>query len=341
MAWIENLKISPAEHSVNPALNFRIGLKIDKSNELPVSYSGALLDREEKRLATLSHWEIRDRTKKSIRLSNSDYRSNIVLNLHFELTQNALEHIEWIRDQNDDNDIELKLELNVGSIFSKINDPKIYAQNDNNHLAQKKSELFKYQGRDNPGTAQELKILSANTSSEILEVQYRELSRNLTISSSDWTQKYCPILGIGKFATVDLYIPESKEAETEIEKYLDDAIQTVQKMEQYIQAGEWSNVIEESRKLAEVLREKDNKSVDQWKELLSKSGYQDDALDRFYSMLQNLFQFSSKFVHRIDFDNNLRDQVKVEKEDAYFIYTTSVGLVNLLSRKVQEFKKTQ
>jgi hypothetical protein len=33
-------------------------------------------------------------------------------------------------------------------------------------------------------------------------------------------------------------------------------------------------------------------------------------------------------------------KVKIEKEDAYFIYTTSIGLVNLLSRKVQEFKKS-
>jgi len=333
MASIEDLKINPAANTVNPELKIELRLKVFREDELPISFSGGLFDENDIRFANLSNWETDSNVRPPISINRNRSDNVVEMTFYFSLTPKALDHIEKIRDRDENKDIKVRLKLTVGTVSSRLLGPNINVDEQSND----KDYLY-IKDRSNRSTG-DIKLLAAQDSGEILELQYQNVGKWLTITSSDWAQNYCPILGVGRFVTVDLYVPQLEEAETELDKYLNDAIQTVQKMEKYVHDGEWSNVIEESRKLSEVLREKNNKLIDQWKELLSQSGYQKDSLDKFYSMLENLFQFSSKFVHRIDFDKNLRDQVKVEKEDAYFVYTTSIGLVNLLSRKVKEFKK--
>ena len=333
MASIENLKISPATNTVNPEIKIEARLKIFNENELPISFSGGLFDENEIRFASLCNWETDSKVRPPISINRNGSNNAIIMDFYFSLTQEALGYIEKIRDQDKNKDIKVRLKLTVGTVSSRILGPNIHIENQNNG----KDYLY-LKDRSNKSSG-DIKILAAQSNGEVLELLYQNLGKWFTITSSDWTQKFCPVLGIGRFATVDLFIPELENADTELDKYLNDAIQTVGRMEKYVHAGEWTNVIEESRKLAEVIRKKNNKLIDDWKDLLRQSGYQDDALNKFYKMLENFFQFSSKFVHRIDFDKNLRDQVKVEKEDAYFIYASAVGLVNLLSRKVQEFKK--
>lgn len=330
MGKIEYININPAENTVNPEIKIDLRLEAFRGNELPISFSGGLFDENGVRFSDLNNWETDSHEGPALSISGNRSNDIIKLTLYFSLTQKALDHIEEIRDQDKNKDVKLRLNLTVGTIRSKFLEAGIDVKKGEDGL----SYLYEKGGLNESN--RNINLLAAQRSGEMLEVHYQSLGEQITLTSSDWAQNYCPALGVGRFATVDLYMPDLADAESEWEEYLNDAIQTVQKMETYVHAGEWTSVIEESRKLAEVLREKEH-----WEELLSHSGYKDDALDRFYKMLQNLFQFTSKFVHRFDLDKNLRDQVKIEKEDAYFIYTTSIGLVNLLSRKVQEFKKTQ
>lgn len=340
MYSIDTFSIEPVSKSVNPEIKIVAGLKAYGHSKIPLSFHGALVDRDETRIASLSEWEIPYRNPVVIYTESSREKDTITGHLYFQLTRKAIKYLESLRSKNENRDLDLTIRLTIGTLISQMSDPQIYAEVKNDEVLNP-NNLFRFRGEGSHPSSDKINLVSADRNGEVLKIQYDEQKRNFTISSSDWAQKYCPALGVGKFATVDLYIPKMDEPKGQVEKYLNAALDTVEQMEKYLRQGEWSDVIKESRQLAEIFKEQKGKNG--WIKMLKSSGFTEESIEDLNSMLQSFFDFSSKFIHRTDRskDRNLMEKVKVEKEDAYYIYATSIGLVNMISKKVKAFNEAE
>ncbi len=97
--------------------------------------------------------------------------------------------------------------------------------------------------------------------------------------------------------------------------------------------GDWNGVIEDSRAVWELLRNKD-----EIKDLLMRDGYSEQAFIDLNESLRQLFNFSSKFHHKEDKGKKIMPEIKASKEDAYLIYAISMTIVNLISKKMQRLQ---
>ena len=177
-------------------------------------------------------------------------------------------------------------------------------------------------------------ILSGNSGPEFIKTINKKFTNRVTISSSDWIHDYCPVFQIGKFAVFEYLLPEYTEGTGSIEERLNTSISAIKKMEENILKGEWNEVIEDSRAIWELLRDHD-----EIKDLLIKDGYTPQASDDLDKTIKQLFSFTSKFIHQEEIGNRkIMPEMKASKEDAYLIYSLSMNLVNLISKKLQRLQ---
>jgi len=139
-------------------------------------------------------------------------------------------------------------------------------------------------------------ILSGNNGPEFIRTENKKFTNRVTISSSDWIHDYCPVFQIGKFAVFEYLMPEYTEGTGSIEERLDESINALEKMEENLVKGEWNGIIENSRAVWELLRNQEEEIRD----LLVGDGYTEQAFDDFNKSINQLFKYSSKFMHRLD-----------------------------------------
>lgn len=189
-----------------------------------------------------------------------------------------------------------------------------------------------------PEYERKMKLISANTDGEVLEIRSRELTLTHTVSSSDWAQKFCPALGLGSFLSFDYRVPEDlhssdvRDEDTRFEKQLADAVESLNEMQNYIQAGEWNQASQHIRKVAELVRD--------WEEeiaaLLRHDEIEKEAASEITDGMRKLFSYASKFSHRKDRSGQeLIERSKASKEDAYLAYSIGTAVVNLVSAKLE------
>jgi len=71
---------------------------------------------------------------------------------------------------------------------------------------------------------------------------------------------------------------------------------------------------------------------------LLRDGYSEQAFEDLNKSIKELFNFSSKFHHKEDRGKRIMPEIKASKEDAYLIYSLSMNLVNLISKKFQRLQ---
>lgn len=54
-----------------------------------------------------------------------------------------------------------------------------------------------------------------------------------------------------------------------------------------------------------------------------------------FKAIKSLFDFTSKYAHVTDRTGNIKPYPNAKKEDAYFVYTLSIGLLNMINSKIQ------
>jgi len=332
---INKIEIKPATESINPEFIFDINCVLDRNREIPLEISGHVLSENNKKLANMHqifHFE-----NQQIELSALQDRYNREYNANFKLTaplnQRILDYIETLRTTNSKSDVILNIE-----IFVKLLETKIILSN--MILGEKNNEGFKqvFYKHDPEFLTTETQInmwiLSGNGGPEFIQTVNKKFTTRVTISSSDWIHDYCPVYQIGKFAVFEFLIPEYVEGTGSIEERLNKSINAMKKMENNILEGEWNEVIEDSRAVWELLR-----NLDEIKDLLKDDGYTDQAIENFNETITQLFKFSSKFLHQEEIGNRkIMPEMKASKEDAYLIYSLSLNLVNLISKKFQRLQ---
>ena len=329
---IDNIVIKPATESINPEFIFDINCVLNRNREIPLEISGHVLSENNKKLANIH--QIIHLDNLQFELSALEDRYNRENNTYFKLTaplnQRILDYIETLRTTNSKSDVILNIE-----IFVKLLEPKIILSN--MILGKKNNEgiqpVFYNYNPDFSTSQNNMWILSGNSGPEFFKTMNKKFSNRVTISSSDWIHDYCPVFQIGKFAVFEYLLPEYTKGTGSIEERLNVSIDSILKMEENIIKGEWNGVIEDSRAVWELLR-----NEDEVKDLLIKDGYSPEAFEDLNNSIKKLFNFASKFHHKENREKQIMQEIKASKEDAYLIYSLSMSLVNLISKKFQRLQ---
>ena len=167
---------------------------------------------------------------------------------------------------------------------------------------------------------------------------------NFIIPQSSWIQEYSESLKIGKFLILELNIPENDNIKHDWSEEINRAINNLLRVEAFIKEGKWYDAIESSRKISELFKFKINDGrnkidpvkKEKLKELFTNANLSNSGFDELCSLIENLFNFISKFEHEKDVQGNWLPTPVPQKEDAYFVYSISVALVNMISNKIKK-----
>lgn len=346
---IEVKEPKPLENSIEPAMQFPLILSYNNL-EVPIALSGLLLAEDGKILAPLSDTHKTGPATKDIgrigaqgtgKDQGVQRESGQDMSLIATLSQRALDYIDGLRDKNTKGDVNLKLLLRVRILKSNaviaplhIRGPGEIGPPLRERLESLGGEALVTYGykRDYAPEAGNLWVISGSNEPVFLTIADMEQEIPVTIYASNWIHDFAPQLGLGRFVLAELPIPLPVTVRGKHSRRLDKAFEAVRKIEEKIKEGEWNEAIEKARPVAELLREKD-----MVKSILRKHGYHEEAANSLLGTITCLFDYSSKFLHKVDKDGTtIPPEIKAEKEDAYLTYAVSTALVNLLTQKARK-----
>lgn len=342
----------PLSDFVEPAIEFPLKLTYN-SFESVLSIEGTLLAEDGKVLACLSE-KVGTRGREvgkigargSGRDKNLERENSVDVPLVALLSKGALNHIDNARDKNPKHDVVLTLQLTVRSLNSKAEIAHVHEITPGEIGPPLRGPLesigiesliaYKY-GRDYSAPRGNLWLISGDSDATFLEIRDWPQQIPIEIAASDWVQDFAPQLGIGRFVIAELPLLSPVAMGDEFAGRLNEALKALQEMEDELKPGEWNEAIGKSRPVAELLRHED-----MIKSILGKHGYSEEAANSLVNGVKCLFDYSSKFLHRVEKDGKtIAPEIKAEKEDAYLIYSLSVSLLNLLAQKARKPESSQ
>lgn len=307
---IQNTRIEVDPQSINPLLKIRVDLEFPYASEIPVSISGKLCQQNGKILSIITEYELNRDIDFGLKLkteqekeSRETAKSRHSVQLSALLTPLAIQSIEEQREKAQNKSAEFYIEF----VVKTLSQP---------------ATLDKLQGND---------LIRLNI--------VREHSR-VSIEQSDWVANFAPKLGIGKFLLLELSIAQNDV--TDFWKELTDLLKSnILEMERCIRLGEWKKAIEYSRQFFDGLNIKNNRNTNapfenKLKEVLLAEQHNDEGINDLLKAIKSLFDFTSKYVHPKDRSGLVKPYPNAGKEDAYLVYTLSIGLFNLITTKIQK-----
>ena len=239
--------------------------------------------------------------KEQSRKENRPHRRFVQLSA--QLTQIAIESIENQRDKTSDKSINFSLDLVIKSMSLT-------------------------------------KDISDNRFEDFIKIKIAREYSNVSIEQSEWINKFSEKLGIGKFMLVELKVPNS-EVPDFWNKLFELLRKNVTDMELSIRSGDWQKTMLFARKFFENIKIGDKKKGHkEFREELNKKmtelQHSEKGIQNLYDGIWQFFEFTSKFIHDKDTDGNNYEVLPIpSKEDAYFVYALSVGLLGLLGKNLE------
>ena len=309
---VNNPKIKVDDLSINPTLICSIDLEFDYSLEIPISVTGKLIGSNNRVLALISEHQINSDYDYGLRLLSKDEKEQSrkenrlhrrFVQLSAQLTQIAIESIENQRDKTSDKSINFSLDLVIKSMSLT-------------------------------------KDISDNRFEDFIKIKIAREYSNVSIEQSEWINKFSEKLGIGKFMLVELKVPNS-EVPDFWNKLFELLRKNVTDMELSIRSGDWQKTMLFARKFFENIKIGDKKKGHkEFREELNKKmtelQHSEKGIQNLYDGIWQFFEFTSKFIHDKDTDGNNYEVLPIpSKEDAYFVYALSVGLLGLLGKNLE------
>jgi hypothetical protein len=304
--------IKAYEKSVNPSFQISITIYYSES-KIPLSLEGEVLSSDNTHLANFCSTSSMPQQTQDINLfdnsyrnsSNQSYNSEVIVNLSKE----ALDHIGKMREENENKDVELRINFKIKFLISNVLISHRFLRGDN-HVP-----------------AEDMNILSCNNGKSFLKLKTDNFCDSYKITASDWINNYAPKLGLGKY--IILEIPEPDILEEEKFKEL---ISTKDIVKHHLDQGNWNDAIINSRRVFELL-DKDEDLIKSLKNSFKNQCFSDGAIYSFFSGIKELFNFTSKFIHSSDLDKGFQRCPTAYKEDAYMVYAIISNLLNMISKK--------
>ena len=336
------IQIIPVQESINPELKIDVPIMYRTKYEIPLSVSGVILTEDNKKLSNLT--ELKSDKSKPFELNarsrDRDTEEEVTFTLVANLNRRIIDHIENLRAKDRKGDIKIKLKLTVKTLESRASLShmqvldKAYISKDMKDALRNENSLIGYHFTDKfRSDRTDMWVISGDGSPTFLQLKYYDFDVNKEIKSNDWLHDFCPVFQIGKFAVFEFQLPDSIEGKGDLLDKINEAIKSIYKMEEDIQKCEWNRVIEDARPIFELL-----KNSDEIKDLFHRDGFTDEAITDLTEAITKLFNFSSKFHHKMDRKRKLMPEIKASKEDAYLIYSTGLAFCNAISKKIQRLK---
>lgn len=176
-------------------------------------------------------------------------------------------------------------------------------------------------------------VLASLTDNSLFKSVTYDLNHEVVISSSEWLHNFSKVFERSRYQVFEIPIPDSLGDTSDLSQRLNAAIVSLKEMEEAKLSGDWETVLKESRPVWELVRNK-QEIID----ILKQDEFNDDTIKAFNALVESLFNFSSKFIHRESRSKELMIINKARKEDAELIYAMAISLVNLLTKKFNRFK---
>ncbi len=336
---ITKINIIPVQKSINPEIEIDIPIVYRAKYEIPLSITGVLISADNKKLSNLV--ELKSDKSKLFELNarsrDRDSEEEVTFTLVANLNHKTIDHVEDLRAKDRKGDIKIKLELTVKSLESRASLSQMCILDKANISKDMKEALrdeyelagYQYKSKFQPNRT-DMWVISGDGSPTFLQLKYYDFQVDKEIKSNDWLHDFCPIFQIGKFAVFEFQLPETIEKQGDLPDKINEAIKSVRNMEEDLQKCEWNRVIEDARPIFELF-----KNTDEIKDLFQRDGYTEEAINDLSEAIKKLFNFSSKFHHKMDRKKKLIPEIKASKEDAYLIYSTGLAFCNAISKKIQ------
>lgn len=304
---IKVISFSVDQNSAIPALTFFFEMQYVNGEEAPLSISGKVQTDDLKIVSFLTENYIVQGTSFDLNTKEPSTKSHNKSFIHgFHLTaplrKESINHIGSIRNKNTDKSVNLNFDLVVKYFTTKS-------------------------------------IVYPIPSSTLLTLMNARIKTHIRIDQSEWLKTCAPYFEIGNFLLLELRIPDKVLVNDFWSDLYQALVNNVQEMEGYLRKGDWENVMRTARRFFENIKIGDSKPghrefKEEFQKLMIADGHSIKGVENLLTAIWNLFDFTSKYVHEKDEQGNLKPIIVTSKEDAYFAFSISVGLLNLLGRKI-------
>lgn len=302
---------------LEPTLSIRLHIEHDSTGMAFYDYSGELWLKDMK-LCRLSMSQpsflTENHRENKLRVKNHESSSKTSFNVSLEaiLTPKILEYIDTERLKDPKGEIHITIRIE-GRYF------------ESNFRVKPSKNMHHSQGGDYPAF-----FLNDNENDTLLYLRGDTSHLPYTISQATWLHDFLPQFGMGKHLIYEIPKPDLDKLEGEMKVRIEEAFNSLAAMEKAKNRGEWNDVIEKARPLLELVRKKE-----MVKKAFENAGFPEDSIGMFMGMLDNGFQYSAKFIHKVDLDGKtIRPEIPAQKEDALFIYSMAINILNTLLKKV-------
>lgn len=342
--------ITPSTETVHPSIDIMLSIQYREDTTIPLQIHGIVMSEEKRVLGHFSEVPSKNTNNFPIRAFHYSQQRNprdlqLIKTFRLTLDSKTLDYVENLRQKNKKGDVMIFLDLNILYLEGKVEiggystEPANMAGLNGRKID---VELIKLDSQ-RPNLSNTHLRMMVPSSGEYSYLNFREEPTTLSyiIKGSDWINDFQPQLGIGKFLVME--IPEIitlVEPKDEFEKRLQTATERLREIGELLRKGEWDDVAEDCRGIYEDLKKNFKPQFESSVEDLLRDGnnISNDGITAFKEIIKNLHDFSHEFHHYRDKDGKAK-QVSVHKEDAYALYVTLVGLINMLTVKYHRLRK--
>lgn len=306
---IERIDIKPMGLSFEPEFHITVEYSYRQTCLLPLRFNGYLfLDRF--RIAFLTEYEYNRGRNDNFTAINANRDTETLDKRIFvaPITRHALDKLEEKRNRDPKGDLKFNLHIHFAFIEPLFNSVR-------------------------PKSSKTDITFASLIDNSLFRIVTYDFDKEILITSGDWLHEFSNIFERNRYQVFEIPIFESLGDTGNLSERLNAAIVSLKEMEEAKLAGDWETVLKESRPVWELIRNKEEVNA-----LLQQDELNDDTIKAFNSIIESLFNFSSKFIHRESRSKEVMIVNKARKEDAELIYMMAVSLVNLLAKKFNRFK---
>lgn len=349
---ITSVTPTPESESLHPSIDITLNIQYREKFLAPLSIKGIISGEDNRTLGNIFEVSLKNGNSFSIQALHYTQQSNIrdlSITKVFRLTldQKALDHIEHLREKNKKGDVIIRLDLSMlvlegraeigGYAIERLQIPILNQQGN----TVRQADLLRIDGSNPDLHNTHTRMMIPSQDLSYLNLREETMTLTNIIKGSDWVNDFQPQLGIGKFLIME--IPEViniNEPKDEIEERLHSASKHLLEISELVKKGEWEEVAEDCRAVYEDLRKNFKEKFDSLvqKLLRDDNGISDKGIADFMKMIDGHNGFIHEFHHTRGEDGKVK-KIVVHKEDAYALYITLIGLVNILTTKYHRLKK--
>jgi hypothetical protein len=302
-------------NSVDLALEIQTHVKFQSEVELPLYISGnvSIGNKVIARISDLNFTnsnpfklQMKHQAQINQMSANGGRMDNYFPKMYAPLSSKAVEHIENVREKHPEKSVMLHFDITIKFLLM----PTII---DNRQI---------------------------HVNDVQLEFQTKTEHLEHIIGHSDWINKFTKPLGIGNFMLLEFTIPEKRVVDTEWEELYEKLYERTEEMELAIRKGEWKQVMVAARQFYENIKIGDKKSnhvplEEKLKLLFMEEQHSEEGFQNLMNGISNFFDFASKYIHDKSRTQRIQPTPLYTKEDSYFIFSLSIGLLNMIAKKIE------